>query len=56
MFHRVKSRNIVSSLLDSDIEEANNANIVDPDDDELTDRYITNYKRHQRALHEGRLD
>ncbi len=37
MLHRVKSRNIVSFLLDSDIKEANNANMVDPDDDENID-------------------
>ncbi len=37
MLHRVKSRNIVSFLFDPDIEEANNANIVDPAADENVD-------------------
>ncbi len=37
MLHEIKSHNIVSFLLESDIEEANNANIVDPDDDENVD-------------------
>ncbi len=37
MLHGVKSRNIVSFLLDSDIEEANYTNMVDPDDDKNID-------------------
>ncbi len=37
MLHRVKSRINVSFLLDSDSEEANNANMVDPDDNKNVD-------------------
>ncbi len=37
MLHRVKSHNLFSFLLGSDIEEANNANMADPDDDKNMD-------------------
>ncbi len=37
MLHRVKSQNIVSFLHDWDTKEANNANMVDTDDDENID-------------------